>query len=208
MNKLKAKEIEWKVLISAIILTIVGIIALFSATKENGLDECKKQIIWFIISLIAMTVITLIDYKMIAKFSFLFYPISIVLLISVLFTSSVNGARSWFNLGAFSFQPSEISKIFIIISIAMLMKYLKQKDGTNDINKIKKISIIFIFIIIPIFLIIKQPDYGTAMVFIFVFLFMLYVARDKNKIYINFYSYSNNSFTNNVLFYFTRTCSK
>lgn len=208
MNKLKAKNIEWKVLISAILLTIVGIIALFSATKENNTGEWKKQIIWFIISLFAMTAIIFIDYKQIAKFSFLFYPITIILLIGVLFTESVNGAKSWFNLGSFSFQPSEISKIFIIISTAMLIKYLKQKDGTDNINKLKKISIICIFVAIPILLIIKQPDYGTAMAFIFILVFMLYTARNKNKIYLNFWDYYCNTFAVNIFFHFTRTCSK
>lgn len=128
MNKIKSKDIEWGVLISAVLLTIVGIIALFSATRESGSDEWKKQIIWFGISLGMMAVIVFIDYKLISKFSFLFYPLSIILLIAVLFTSSINGAKSWFDLGIMSFQPSEISKILIIISTSMFLSYITKKN--------------------------------------------------------------------------------
>ena len=115
MRRRELKNMEWGLLIVAIILSIIGIIALFSATQETEYDEFKKQIIWLAISLIAMVIVMLINYETLVKLSPIFYGIFIVLLIAVLFTKPVNGATSWFDIGAFSFQPSEFAKIAVIL---------------------------------------------------------------------------------------------
>lgn len=181
MNKIKPKEIEWGVLISAILLVIIGIIALASATgEENNYEECKKQIIWAIAGLGTMTIIIFIDYRTIAKFSPILYGISIALLIAVLFTKPINGATSWFDLGGFSFQPSEIAKIFIIISLSTLLVNIEERYGSN-INKLWKLLLVGLFMAIPIVLIAKQPDYGTAIAFAIAMAFMLFVCGLKSK---------------------------
>ena len=139
MNKVKLKDIEWGVLISAVLLVIIGIVALFSATgEESNYEECKKQIIWAIAGLAVMSIIVFVDYRSIAKFSIILYGVSIALLIAVLFTNPINGATSWFDLGGFSFQPSEIAKIFIIISLSTLLVHLWERYEQN-INKLLKL---------------------------------------------------------------------
>ena len=95
---------EWGILITAIILCVIGIVALFSATQETEYEEFTKQIIWFVVSLIAMVIVMFIDYNLLLKASPVLYGIFIVLLIGVLFTSPINGATSWFDIGAFSFH--------------------------------------------------------------------------------------------------------
>ena len=87
MRRNEYKNIEWGLLIVAIILSIIGVIALFSATQETGYDEFKKQIIWLVISLVIMVIVTLINYETLVKLSPIFYGISIILLIAVLFTN-------------------------------------------------------------------------------------------------------------------------
>ena len=109
MRKRELKNMEWGLLIVAIILTIIGLIALFSATQETEYDEFKKQIIWFVASIIMMVIVMLINYETLVKLSPIFYGIFIVLLIAVLFTNPINGATSWFSLGDFAFQPSEFA---------------------------------------------------------------------------------------------------
>ena len=115
MRKRELKNMEWGILVIALILCIIGLIALYSATQSNGFDELKKQIMWFAISIVIMIVIMIIDYDVWAKLSPIFYGISIILLIVVLFTKARNGASSWFKIGAFSLQPAELAKIFVII---------------------------------------------------------------------------------------------
>ena len=106
MKKRIFKNFEWGILICTIILITIGIIALYSATQGTEQDELKKQIMWLIISIPIVIIVVWIDYETIVKISPIFYGIFVILLIAVLFTSPVNGATSWFEIGAFSFQPS------------------------------------------------------------------------------------------------------
>ena len=72
MRKRDLKNVEWWILIIAIIITIIGFVALFSATQNTGYDEFKKQIIWFAVSIISMLIFMLIDYETLAKISTFF----------------------------------------------------------------------------------------------------------------------------------------
>lgn len=186
MRKRELKNVEWSIIIVAIILSAIGLIALFSATQEAGYDEFNKQCIWLIISIIATAIVLVIDYELILKISPFLYGIFIILLIAVLFTPSINGATSWFNIGFFSFQPGEFAKVFVILFLANVIVKIQQKNK-KDINKPLKLLIILSFIAVPILLIIKQPDYGTAMAFIVATMLMLISAGiDKKYIIISF----------------------
>ncbi len=179
-NKL-LKNTEWAVLIVSIILFIIGTVALFSATQTTELEEFKKQIRWFVVSIPFLILAMTIDYNIIVKFSPLLYVVSIGMLVGVLFTEPINGASSWFKIGeSFTFQPSEIAKVAVILFMAFILNKLQIK-GRKEINKIWKLLIYFILMGIPILLIIKQPDYGTAMAFITALLCMLFVSGLDRK---------------------------
>ena len=182
MNIKKLKKIEWLIPICAIVLCGIGLMALFSASYDSGLDEFKKQAIWMGISFIIMIVVSFIDYKILVKLSPILYGLAIIMLIAVLFTKPVNGARSWFNIkdGLFSFQPAEISKIFIILFVSYVISIIQRK-GRNEINRIHKLALILVTILVPIGLIIIEPDYGTASAYIISFLFMIFVAGIDKK---------------------------
>ena len=109
-----------------------------------------------------------------------FIGISLILLIAVLFTTPVNGASSWFDLKVFTFQPSEFAKIFVILTLASLV-YKIQERGQNEINKPLKLIGCLAVVLVPVFLIILQPDYGTAMAFIIATALMLFVAGIDKK---------------------------
>ena len=115
------KNIEWKIIIYVILLLIIGLVALYSASISSELQEFKKQIIWIFVGIPILLVTMLIDYKTLARFSIYFYGISIILLIAVLFTSRINGARSWFTIGQVLIQPGEIVKIFVILFLANII---------------------------------------------------------------------------------------
>ena len=179
-NKL-LKNTEWAVLIVSIILFIIGTVALFSATQTTELEEFKKQIRWFVVSIPFLILAITLDYNIIVKFSPLLYVVSIGMLVGVLFTEPINGASSWFKIGeSFTFQPSEIAKVAVILFMAFILNKLQIK-GRKEINKIWKLLIYFILMGIPILLIIKQPDYGTAMAFITALLCMLFVSGLDRK---------------------------
>lgn len=175
MKRKMLRNMEWSILISTIILVIIGLVALTSATKNSNYDELKKQILWLTISIPVLIVVIFVDYEIIVKLSPILYGIILILLVAVLFTSAINGATSWFDIGSFSFQPAEFAKIVIVLFIAWLITKI-QKKGRDEINRFLKLSLIFAFFAVPVLLIIKQPDYGTAIAFIFAFIFMLFVA--------------------------------
>ena len=181
MKKKFFKNVEWGILICSIILLIIGLVALFSATQETGYSEFKKQIIWFLISIPIIILVMIIDYNTIAKASPFFYAVFILLLIGVLFTNPVNGARSWYEITEnLKFQPSEFAKIFVIMFIANTTTAL-QKNNKNNINKISRLLLILLIIGVPIGLIVLQPDYGTAMAFIIASCLILFAAGIDKK---------------------------
>ena len=181
MNRRILRNTEWGILICSIILFAIGLIALFSATQETDLSEFRKQIIWFCISLPVVIIVMFIDYNTIAKLSPAFYGIFIILLVAVLFTKPVNGARSWFEVTeTLKFQPSELAKIFIIMALSVLIVKL-QESNKNNVNKITRLLLIAITIGIPLVLIILQPDLGTAMAFIVSTILILFVAGIDKK---------------------------
>ena len=106
MRKRELKNIEWSIGIIAIILCIIGLVALFSATQETEHDEFNKQCIWLVLSIVIGIMVMLVDYEIIVKISPIIYGIFILLLITVLFTTPVNGATSWFDIGFLSNQVS------------------------------------------------------------------------------------------------------
>lgn len=180
MKRKILKNIEWSILISTIILVIIGLVALTSATKNSNYEELKKQILWLTISIPILIVVIFVDYDIFAKISPILYGIILILLVAVLFTSAINGATSWFDIGPFSFQPAEFAKVVIVLFIAWLITKI-QKNGRDQINRVLKLGLLLIAFAVPVLLIIKQPDYGTAMAFVSAFIFMLFVAGLKKR---------------------------
>ena len=131
MRKRELKNIEWSIGIIAIILCIIGLVALFSATQETEHDEFNKQCIWLVLSIVIGIMVMLVDYEIIVKISPIIYGIFILLLITVLFTTPVNGATSWFDIGFFSFQPGEFAKIFVILFLTYTITKIQARDKGN-----------------------------------------------------------------------------
>ena len=182
MNVRNFRKIEWWIPLCAIILCGIGLVALFSASYDSGLDEFKKQAMWMGISIGIMVVVMLIDYKILIKLSPILYGIAILSVIAVLFTKPISGARSWFVIGndLFSFQPAETAKVFVILFLAYVISTI-QRNERDEINKIPKLALILLTIAVPVLLIIIEPDYGTATAYIIAFLVMIFVAGIDKK---------------------------
>lgn len=183
MGKKLLKNTEWAILIVSIILAVIGLIALYSATQSTEYAEFRKQVQWIIISIPFLALASMIDYNVIVRFSTLAYLVIMALLVGVLFTEPISGASSWYKLGEnFSFQPSEIGKIITILFLAFLINKM-QLRGRKEINKFWKLAIVMFFAVAPVVLIVKEPDYGTAFAYITAILFMIF-ASGINKKYI------------------------
>ena len=153
MVKKILKNMDWGILFCIAILLAVGLVSLFSATQSTDYDEFKKQIMWIAISLPVMIAVIFIDYNTISKISPILYVLILIALIAVLFTEPINGTY--------------ISTI--------------QKKDKDEISRPTRLLLALIIVGIPILLIIKQPDYGTALTFIVAIVFMLFTAGIKKR---------------------------
>lgn len=180
MKKNFFKNVDWIILIIPIILSVIGIISIYSATSQIGLDEFYKQLKWIGIAIPFFIIFTVIDYENLSKYGVFGYIFTIIALIGVLFTVPRNGARSWYSFGSFLFQPSEIGKAFYIIFIASYISKIQVRNQ-EEINKFWKLISIVVLGIIPILLIMVQPDYGTALVYIFILITVLILGGLKKR---------------------------
>ncbi len=158
-----------------IILIAVGCVAIYSATYSSDAGESDyftRQLIWCSVGIITMLVVSFISIKFINRFAYWLYAISLLMLLLVLFIGRVGqGAERWLALGPIHIQPSEIAKLATILAVS---KFLSDKYA--DVNKIKYFAISIALILVPFLLIARQPDLGTALVFLALIIPLLYWA--------------------------------
>lgn len=166
---------DYLLLSASVFLMIIGIFFIFSSgiNSENILvsNEYIKQIIWAITSLFIMFFAALIDYRKIKRWLKWIFPGLLALLIFTRFFGRyVNGARSWLGIGSLGIQPSEFGKTVFILFLAMYL------EKTEKISERKRFITALFILILPVGLILLQPDLGTASVYIPIFLLMCFVA--------------------------------
>lgn len=169
------KNTDYLILVLALILAIIGIVGIYSAgvNSTSSSDEYIKQMIWVGISLGVMFVVWMLDYHVSSVIGLVGYPMCLILLVAVLFTTEINGASSWFNIGSIQIQPSEFMKIAYILAFAKYIDYVYTK-GKDAINKWYYVGLALCIFIVPVGLIMLQPDFGTALVFASITFFMLF----------------------------------
>lgn len=169
------KKFDFLLLLVTFALVFYGFIMIRSATLSysgGSYGYLKIQILAFVLGLLAVVVLLLIDYELYGYFYIPIYIISNVLLIAVLlfgYGADEWGASNWLSIGPINFQPSEVAKFGIIISLAKFIDKNKEK-----INQPLTLLKILVFAFIPVVLILKQPDLGTALVFVFFIAVMIY----------------------------------
>lgn len=183
-------KIDKKLLITVLLLSIFGIIMIYSASNvwaeykyNDSLKFLKSQLIFFLLGLIIIYIVTKIDLNFIKKNSNLILLICFTLLVLVLIPGLGkvrNGSRSWFGIGPLGIQPSEFAKLGLIIYTS---KYLSSND--KIVNNIK-VGLLPLFVIILLFalLIMLEPDFGTMMVIILTLSVLIYISGPNLKFFI------------------------
>jgi len=159
-----AETFDLSLFFATILLITSGLISIYSATYYTGLSEFfSKQLQYAGIGLVCMITVAYLPERWLYNLSYIGFFIGLLLLAAVLtpLGKEVYGSRSWIALGSFTFQPAELVKFGTIAAVA---RYLSQK-GT-DIGTIRDAGISLLFFIVPIGLIMAQPDFGSASVFI------------------------------------------
>jgi len=167
--------LDWPLFISFLLMLIMGLATVYSVayTPEDpslfDLDkQYGKQSIWIGISLFLGLLVFLIDSDIYRKFAFPIYLFTLLLLVIVLFMPAINGARAWIGIGSMGIQPAEFSKIASSLLIAKYISELSLKQQT-----IASVFRAIAIILVPMILILLQPDAGTFVVFTS-FLFVMY----------------------------------
>ncbi len=174
MNRLKKiKKTNLKLLLNALSIIGLSLMCIYSTTSSKTLTFFYKEILFVFLGLIIFFIFSHFDYKKYKKYYFLIYFINVLILLSVLvFGISRLGAKRWIDLKFIVVQPSEISKILLILTFSeyLVRRYaVKKKDG------IKKVIVSFLHIL-PIFLLVaKQPDLGTSLVFVYIFIVIIFI---------------------------------
>ncbi|HBH12081.1 MAG: Cell division protein FtsW [Clostridiales bacterium 38_11] len=181
------KRFDFLLIVTVIALSIFGFIMIRSATASlpAGSDRyVNRQILSFVVGLVVMVVLIFIDYEAYGKFYIPIYVICNLMLIAVLvfgFGEDQWGARRWLSIGPLVFQPSEIVKFGLILSLSKFIDL--HKDNVNNPMTLIKI---LIFAGLPIGMIVIQPDFGTGMVFVFFIIAMLFAAGLNMKYFLLF----------------------
>ena len=162
------KDYKFNQIISVVALTILGILVIGSAQKSVQ----NKQIIGLVLGLIVMVIVSLIDYVWVLNLYWMIYAINIVMLvITLIFGTEVNGAKRWINLYFTNFQPSELTKILMVLFFA---KFLMNHE--EDLNSFRTIITAVLLFAPTALLIVMQPDLSTTISIVLVFCVMMYIA--------------------------------
>jgi len=184
------KQFDYYLFFSVIVLSVIGLVVLDSAT--HSMDPAKHnkymitQLASILLGITAALIISVIDYKYYLKNTgLIIYFVSVVLLVVVLFKGVGDeswGSRSWLPVPFIgSFQPSEIAKIAFVICVSLFLERIKENRTKENIIKL------IVYAAIPVLLVAAQLDFGTAIVFLFMFFIMVYVAGIKYRyIFITF----------------------
>ena len=174
-----SKTIDWVLYLLVLLLIIVGILVIYSISYDSsGGNIFRDQIIFAIIGTIMMVIFTFLDYRSLKGLSIYLYLIGLVLLVLVyIFGKVTGGASRWLDLKFIQLQPSEIFKFILIITMA---SYLSNHQ--RDFSFRHFIASLLI-IVMPIILVLIQPDFGTALILLIIGLSMLLASQIK-KIYL------------------------
>lgn len=175
---LHLSNLNFKIIIYALILSIIGIFMVHSATQNEAVTgmftTTQKQILGMVIGLVLMLILTCIDYHKLIKYSIVFYVISMALLIYVKYINPLNisNANRWMHLPGFgTIQPSEFSKVAVVLMAVFVLIRIQK-----HINNVLYLIGYFAVTGITVYLIYVEPDLSTSMIIIFALSAMVFVT--------------------------------
>jgi rod shape determining protein RodA len=171
------KNIDIPLLILTYGLAFFGVLIIYSVTHGDATPYHKRQLVWIVLGTAGLIAATLVDYHLYARFDRYIYGFNLVSLAIVLkFAHGINGAARWINIAGFKFQPSEFAKLCVILTLAI---FLARHHDT--IREPKTFLLSLLHIAVPMVLIFKQPDLGTALVLLAIWFGMVFMAGAKVK---------------------------
>lgn len=177
------RRIDWLLLGSVLIICTLGIVFIWSASfrvsEQTGdwraTRQPVRQIMWLVISLLALVVMLIPRYTFFVRISYPLYLVGILLLAGLFTQPQIKFVHRWYRLGGVLFQPSEYMKVILILTLSRYLMY------RENYRTLKGLVGPFLLTLAPVILVLRQPDLGTAMVFLPILFALLYVAGARKK---------------------------
>jgi len=165
---------DWTLLLIVLAICTVGLLNIYSAglspLSVKGSSLYVKQSLWFLLGLVFLGLSLSMDYRSIIGYAYVLYGVSLFLLPVVFIAGDVTrGTQRWLALGGFTFQPSELMKLAVILA---LTKYFITHEGEEKYG-LRELAVPFLIVFVPFLLIMKQPDLGTALILVIIFVSMV-----------------------------------
>ncbi len=174
LKQYKLRFYNFRLMLFLLAVSAIGVV-LVSTARE---DLKYKQLAGVILGVVIMVILSLIDYSWISNFQWIMYGANIVLLLLVrLFGDTANGAARWIDFGFIRFQPTELSKIIIILFFARFFM-----DHEENLNTFRTIAKAVVLLAVPLFLIYEQPDMKNTIMILALFCILIYIAGISYRI--------------------------
>jgi len=179
----KTEHVNWTLVIAISVLTLIGIVNLYSALgiwgEGSNVRLIWMQIAWVIIGILFLLMFAFSDYRIFERLAYPLYFISLALVAATLFTGhTVYGHKSWLGFGGFGIQPSEFAKVTTLIVLARYFSNNPQPEGFDFTGLIQP----FILTIIPTGLVLLQKDFGSALFFMLIFASFAWFGKLKRRV--------------------------
>jgi rod shape determining protein RodA len=158
------QDFDWILLVAALLLSIVSIIEIYSATMAQGAATYSlRQLAWVAVGIVALFVVSAIDYHHISEHIPWLYVLGLgALMYTLLLGHTVSSSKSWIGLGSVAFQPSEFIKMIVVVALARYLSELR----SNKYMTLMQILKAGVIVVVPMGLILLQPDLGTALTYL------------------------------------------
>ena len=183
MNKRILKRIDFPLVFATLGILAMSLVVIGSATHINTENAgrylfVERQGVFVILDIMLVIFFLNFDYKSLSAYGKKLYVFNLIMLLSVMFFGhSALGAQRWISIGPINLQPSEFSKLIMIISLASMLE-----ERVGELNTLSELLPVALYIGVPFILVLKQPDLGTSLVFIAIFFGMVFVSGIRLRI--------------------------
>ena len=165
-------QISWTILLAAAALMVSGWLGIARAEQiaESSGRMLRQQIVWSILAVAILLLVSAVNYRRLSRSSYLLLVGSVSTLVVVFWFPAVNGSHRWIRLGPVGFQPSEFAKLAVVLALARYLSY------RENYRRLSGLLAPLALVMVPVVLILREPDLGTSLVFVPVLLAMLLAA--------------------------------
>lgn len=169
------KRADWLLLGLGLALSCVGLLTVHLASVGQATDYGWLQVRWTVIGLAACLLVLAVPYRRVVDLRYPLYGLGLLLLVLVLFVGSGKSAGRWIELAGFRLQPSEVMKLLLVVTLAGALRYEQGMDRQ------RRVGLPLLLTLVPVLLVMAQPDLGTALLFPPLLLAVLYAAGARGR---------------------------